>query len=79
MRKIIFSIPITLDGYVEGLHQDLNWVVADDELHDFYTQLLQSADLLIYGRVTYALMASYWPTSTSDRKATESMSALQIH
>ena len=73
MRKIIFSIPVTLDGYIEGPHQDLNWVVADDELHDFYSQLLQSADLLIYGRVTYELMVNFWPTATSDPKATESI------
>ncbi len=42
MRKIIFSIPITLDGYIEGPHRELDWVIADDELHDFYTELLRS-------------------------------------
>ena len=73
MRKIIFSIPITLDGYIEGPHRELNWVVAYDELHDYAAQLLESGDLLIYGRVTYELMASYWPKTPSDPNATESM------
>jgi len=73
MRKIIFSIPITLDGFIEGPNRELDWVIPDDELHDFYTQLLQSADLLIYGRVAYELMVSYWPTANSDPNATESM------
>lgn len=66
MRKIILSIPITLDGYIEGPHRELNWVIADDDLHDFYSDLLASADLLIFGRVAYQLMADFWPNAPSD-------------
>jgi dihydrofolate reductase len=66
MRKVIFSIPITLDGFIEGPHQELDWVIADDELHDFYSDLLNTSDLILYGRVTYELMANYWPTATDD-------------
>lgn len=73
MRKVIFSIPITLDGYIEGPHQELDWVLADDELHDFYTQMLKNADVILYGRVTYELMANYWPTATTDSSIPESM------
>jgi dihydrofolate reductase len=67
MRRIILSIPITLDGFIEGPNRELDWVIADDELHEFYSQLLQHADTLLYGRVTYELMASYWPTATDDK------------
>jgi len=73
MRKVIFSIPITLDGYIEGPNRELNWVIADDELHDFYTKLLKNADLILYGRVTYELMLNYWPTATSDSTIPGSM------
>ncbi len=73
MRKVIFSIPITLDGYIEGPNRELDWVIPDDELHDFYTQLLKNADLILYGRVTYELMVSYWPTATSDSTIPGSM------
>jgi dihydrofolate reductase len=73
MRKITFSIPITLDGFIEGPHGELDWVMADDELLDFYTSLLENGDLLLYGRVTYELMASYWPTAAADPKATPGM------
>jgi dihydrofolate reductase len=66
MRKIILSIPITLDGYIEGPHRELDWVNADDELHEFFTQQLKNSDLLLFGRVAYELLASYWPTATSD-------------
>jgi dihydrofolate reductase len=73
MRKVIFSIPITLDGFIEGPQRELDWVIPDDQLHDFYTNLLQEADLIVYGRVTYELMANYWPVANSDPNATASM------
>ncbi|MGE5123935.1 MAG: dihydrofolate reductase family protein [Acidobacteriaceae bacterium] len=66
MRKIILSIPITLDGYIEGPHRELDWVNADDDLHDYFTQQLKNTDLLLFGRVAYELLASYWPNATSD-------------
>ena len=57
MRKLIAAINMTLDG-------DCNHTagIADDELHQHYNELLNNADTLIYGRITYQLMESYWPT-----------------
>jgi dihydrofolate reductase len=66
-------MPITLDGYIGGPHHELDWVIADDTLHDFYTELLGNADLMIYGRVTYQLMQSYWPNAISDPNASPGM------
>lgn len=57
MRKLIAAINMTLDGYC-----DHTAGIADDELHDHYTQLLKGAGAIIYGRITYQLMESYWPT-----------------
>jgi dihydrofolate reductase len=73
MGKIILSTPITLDGFIEGPHRELDWVVADDELHDYYADLLHQADLLLYGRVTYELMVNYWPNAISDPNASAAM------
>jgi dihydrofolate reductase len=73
MRKITFSIPMTLDGYIEGPQHELDWVIADDELHDFYARLLGTADLILYGRVTYQLMLSYWPGAPSNPQLTGGM------
>lgn len=73
MRKVIFSIPITLDGFIEGPNRELDWVIADDDLHDFYTTLLRNAGIILYGRITYELMASYWPTACNDPHATDGM------
>ena len=47
---------MTLDGFC-----DHTAGIADDELHQHYTELLNYAGLLLYGRVTYQLMESFWP------------------
>ncbi len=72
MRKIIFSINTSLDGYFEGPHHEIDWSIADAELHDFYSDLIRDADLEIFGRVTYQLMESYWPKARSDPNNTPS-------
>ncbi len=57
MRKLIAAINMTLDGFCD--HQAL--IAVDDEIHEHYNELFRNADTLIYGRVTYQLMESYWP------------------
>jgi dihydrofolate reductase len=57
MRKLVAAINMTLDGFC-----DHTAMIADDELHQHYNDLLRNAGALVYGRVTYQLMESYWPT-----------------
>jgi dihydrofolate reductase len=57
MRKLIAAMNMTLDGFC-----DHTSMIADDELHEHYNKLLGNADALLYGRITYQLMESYWPT-----------------
>src|SRR6187431_590121 len=61
MRKVIAAMNMTLDGFC-----DHTAMIADDEIHQHYNDLLRSADTLIYGRITYQLMESYWPTVVKD-------------
>ncbi len=56
MRKVVFAINITTDGFCD--HRD---GIADDELHEYFTNVLRNASLLLYGRTTYELMVPYWP------------------
>jgi dihydrofolate reductase len=56
MSKIIAAINMTLDGFC-----DHTAVSPDDELHQHYNDILSNADTLLYGRITYQLMESYWP------------------
>jgi dihydrofolate reductase len=56
MRKVVFAINITTNGYCS--HTD---GIVDEELHDFFTRLLRNASILLFGRITYQLMVPYWP------------------
>src|SRR5919106_465602 len=67
-RKIIFAINITIDGFA-----DHTAVIADDELHDFYTDLLTTVDIVLFGRKTYQLLESFWPVAHEDSRSTKSM------
>ncbi len=55
-RKLIYAINVTADGFA-----DHEVMVADAELHDFFTGQLRSAGAALWGRVVYELMAAYWP------------------
>ncbi|MEK6337324.1 MAG: dihydrofolate reductase family protein [Acidobacteriota bacterium] len=57
MRKLIAAINMTLDGFC-----DHTAMIADEEIHQHYNELLRNADTLIYGRITFQLMESYWPS-----------------
>jgi dihydrofolate reductase len=57
MRKLIAAINMTLDGFC-----DHTAMIADEEIHQHYNELLRNADTLIFGRITYQLMESYWPS-----------------
>ena len=56
MGLLTFSINVTLDGCVD--HQE---GIADDETHAFFTRLMDEAGVMLWGRVTYEMMESYWP------------------
>ncbi len=62
MRKVVLFNLITLDGFFEGLKQEIDWHHVDEEFHLFANNQMQSAGTLLFGRITYDLMAGYWPT-----------------
>lgn len=68
MRKVIFGINITIDGCCG--HEDM---IADDELHAYYTDLLRSVDVILFGRKTYQLMESYWPVVAKNQSETKAV------
>jgi dihydrofolate reductase len=64
MRKLIYAINVTIDGCC-----DHTKMVPDDEVLGYWTQLVRTAGLLIYGRKTYELMVPYWPDVAKDPSA----------
>jgi dihydrofolate reductase len=62
MSKLILFNLVTLDGFVAGLKGEIDWHNVDEEFNEFAIKQLDAASGLVFGRVTYELMASYWPT-----------------
>jgi dihydrofolate reductase len=63
MRKLIFFMHSSLDGFAAGLNGEMDWIKVDDDIFDFVGTMTDQADTALYGRVTYQMMESYWPTA----------------
>jgi len=68
MRNVIFAINITLDGCC-----DHTKMIADEEIHEYFTHLMRDVDLLVFGRKTYQLMVPFWPDVAKNRSETKAM------
>lgn len=80
MRKVIFQMMISVDGYFEGPNREIDWHNVDNEFNDYAISFLKSVDTLLFGRVTYELMAGYWPTEAAlsdDPVVAERMNSLE--
>lgn len=62
MRKLIAQTVVSLDGCFEGPNHAIDWHRVDHDYTEYAAALLRSVDALLFGRVTYELMAGYWPT-----------------
>ncbi|HEX7574576.1 MAG TPA: dihydrofolate reductase family protein [Bacteroidota bacterium] len=62
MRKVSAFNFVTLDGYFEGPKRDISWHKHDADVTAYAVEGLKSGSTLLFGRVTYELMVSYWPT-----------------
>ncbi len=62
MRKIISFQLVTVDGFFAGPNGEIDWHNYDDEMGAYSVEQLKSLGALIFGRTTYEVMASYWPT-----------------
>ena len=62
LRKVFLFMMITLDGFFEGPEHEIDWHNVDEEFNEFAIDQLNEVDALLFGRVTYQGMASYWPT-----------------
>src|SRR6267154_5195158 len=71
MRNLIFFMHTSLDGFVAGPNGEMDWINLDDALFDFVATMTDQADTALYGRVTYEMMQSYWPTAGEQLNATK--------
>ena len=62
MRKIIVFENVTLDSFMSGPNGEFDWAVQDNEVTQNSKEGNYSIDMFLFGRVTYDIMASFWPT-----------------
>ena len=69
MRKVIFALSQSLDGFIESADGDLDWAIVDEEIHRHFNDLEDSIDIQLYGRRLYETMVAHWPTADQDPNA----------
>lgn len=73
MTRLIYSMSVSLDGYVATPDGSLDFVHVDDELHEVFNDEARSVATMLYGRRMYELLVAYWPTGDQDPNATPAM------
>jgi len=71
MRKVIYAISVSLDGFIEGTDGNLNWSFPDEELHQHFNDREAMIDTYLYGRGLYENMTAFWPTADENASAPE--------
>ncbi|WP_077959933.1 dihydrofolate reductase family protein [Ensifer adhaerens] len=66
MRKVIMWDMVSVDGFFEAPGHDIGWFVFEDELAAYIGETQLGTGTLLFGRVTYEMMAAYWPSAEGD-------------
>jgi len=69
MRKLVSLIHLSLDGFCAGPGGEMGWITLTPAIFEDADALIATAGAAVYGRTTYGMMRSYWPTVLNDEKA----------
>jgi dihydrofolate reductase len=70
MRRLIYSMGVSLDGFIAGPNGEIDWSAPDEELHRFHNQQMREIGVHLCGRRLYEVMA-YWDTADQNPSAPE--------
>jgi len=70
MGKLIYSMNVSLDGFVDTVDHRLDWIRMDDELHTWFNDEARATEAELYGRRMYEVMSAYWPSGETDPDGT---------
>jgi dihydrofolate reductase len=70
VRKVIYSMAVSLDGFIAGPNGDFDWAAPDEELHRFHNQQTRELGAHFCGRRLYEVMV-YWETAAANPAAAE--------
>ena len=71
MRKLVLFMHTSLDGFTTDSNGKMDWISVDEEMFDYAGQRTKVSDTALYGRGTYQIMESYWPTAADNPNATK--------
>jgi dihydrofolate reductase len=69
MRKLIYAMMVSLDGFIEDKNGNTEWAIVDDELHRHFNEEDASKGAYLFGRRLFEDMCTYWPTADDDPEA----------
>lgn len=69
MGRIVYSMSVSLDGFVADSAGSIDWVTVDEELHEAFNDESRACTAFVYGRRMFELMTAYWPTAEADPAA----------
>ena len=69
MKNVVLFMSVSVDGFIAGPDGDLGWHRVDDEVHEHFNETLSAMSAFLDGRVTWELMADFWPTADADPSA----------
>jgi dihydrofolate reductase len=69
MGDVVYSMSVSLDGFIETRDKSLSWCLIDEEFHTTANEEAKEMDLFLYGRRMYELMSAFWPTADEDETA----------
>lgn len=70
MRNVIYSMGVSLDGFIAGPDGEIDWSAPDEELHRFHNEQARNTGVHLYGRRLYEVMR-YWETAEQNPSAPE--------
>jgi dihydrofolate reductase len=68
--KVIYSMGVSLDGFIAGPAGEIDWSAPDEELHRFHNEQARNMGVHLYGRRLYEVMR-YWETAEQNPSAPE--------
>ena len=69
MGSVVYSMGVSLDGYMEGPNHELDWHIVDEELLSYVMAQQREVGVYLWGRRVYENMAAYWSTADQDPEA----------
>lgn len=71
MKKLVWFMHVSLDGFVAGPNGEMDWIYVGEDLFDYAGARTKESDTALYGRVTWQMMEAYWPTAADQPNPTK--------